>query len=102
MGFKEQYDLSQSSDFRSKIRVAIAKVATIVQGEAQGAMQIAEWNKRGALATAVLNEPDQWVHPFAIAVVTNAAITGTSTDADLEFQVTAVWSDMAGVLGSEL
>lgn len=102
MSFETQADLAVDAIFLKKIRVAMAKVAILIAGETQSALTPEQWDKRQALATAVLNDPDVWEAEFAIATVTNEAITGSSLDSDIEFQVTAQWDDMAGVTGRNL
>ena len=97
MAFTDQYTLSQDAVFQGRVKVAMAKVAVAVVGEAKGAQDFRDWRKRHALGVAILNDPDSYVDKFVMATVTNAAITGASKDGDIEFQVTAVYPDIAGV-----
>ena len=99
MGFTEQFTLSNDAVFQGRVKVAMAKVAVDVVGESQattGNNTLAH-RKRHALGVAILNDPDSYLANFTLATVTNAAITGASTDGDIEFQVSAVFSDIAGV-----
>ena len=102
MSFETQYDLSIDAIFLKKIRVAIATVAVLIAGEAVGSNTVEQWAKRGQLAINVLQNPTKWEAQFSIATVTNAVITSSSTDADIQFQVSAEWDDMAGVTGKNL
>jgi len=119
MAFIDQHAVGQDAVFKTKIEVAIFKVASLIQGEgiefAPGEFYSGkQWNKRGALAAKVIlgggpvvasdgSVVASWIDLFAIAVPsTNATITLTSDDADIEFQVTALWDDMAGVTGEDL
>jgi len=102
MGFTEQAALAVTSTFQDKVEVAMIKVALMIQGEARTTKTRAQWRKRGDLAKAVTDDPGAWKVNFSWATVTNAAITGASTDADIEFQVTSEWDDLAGVLGEDL
>ena len=112
--FEDQYAVAQDPGFQTKIEVAILKVASLIQGEGIGGLTGKQWDKRAALARDVIlgGGPHvaadgtvvvSWVEQFAIVVPsTNASITLLSPDNDIEFQVTAVWDDMAGVTGRDL
>ena len=119
MGFLEQHNLAiegtdpDAIDFRKRVRLAVHKAATLIQGEAQATLTLEQWQKRGRLATTVLGvvtdesgntiaASEVWLDSFALSVTTNATIVSTSTDADIEFQVSAVWDDIAGVSGKDL
>ena len=109
MAFTDQHAVGQDPTFQTKVEVAILKVASLIQGEAIGVLTGKQWDKRATLAAAVILGGGpvaggaSWVDQFSIVVPsTNASITLTSTDADIEFQVTAVWDDMAGITGREL
>ena len=119
MAFLEQYNLAiadgadpDAPDFRKRVRLAMHKVATMIQGEAQSSLTLQQWQKRGQLATTILGilqntasttvaASEVWIDAFALSVTQNATITSASLDSDIEFQVTAIWDDVAGVtLGS--
>jgi len=113
MAFTDQHAVGQDPTFQTRIEVAILKVASLIQGEVIGANTGKQWDKRARLAEAValgggpLVAVDgtvivSWVAQFSIVVPsTNSTITLASLDADIEFQVTAVWDDMAGVTGRD-
>ena len=107
-----QADVDDCLPFRSRVQQAMVKVATDIQGEAPTASPATD-NKRAALAdnvlgTQVVGEPpvgmsgsELWLDTFALAVTSNATITSASSDNDIEFQITAVWNDIAGVTGRD-
>ena len=108
-----QADVDDTVPFRARVELAMVKVATQVQGEPIGTLTARQWTKRATLATNVLSVQtfengtclpgsQIWLDTFCLAVTTNATITAASTDADIEFQVTAVWDDVAGVTGNDL
>ena len=99
MAYTDQFDLTQNVDFVKKVRVAMCTAATQIVGEAQTTMPFHEWRLRHRLGVAVLNNPDDYVQRFLDAVVTNAAIVTGSIDSDIQFQVNAVFGDVAGVGG---
>jgi len=100
--FLESFNFSETSDFRSKIKIAIAKVATDVQGEAKTSLTDIQWSRRGNLATRVLTRPHEWILPFSLAVAADVTIDATSIDSVIEARIVAVWDDVAGVTGQDL
>ncbi len=119
MSFLAQHNLAiddgvdaDASDFRKRVRLAMHKTATQIQGEAQTTLTLEQWQKRGRLATTILgviNDPpgivsasSLWLDAFALSVTQNAVITAVSLDSDIEFQVAAVWDDIAGVSGQDI
>ena len=121
MAYLGYHGVSQDAQFRSMLKIAMAKTALAVQGETQGAFTLEQWGKRAQLATNVLsvtvdasggiqNGVDLWLETFALTVAQNPTIGGEATpyadtaqhDNDLDFQVSAVWDDVAGVTGKDL
>lgn len=122
MAYLSYHTLSQDSQFRNMLKVSMAKQALAVQGETRGSKQPIEWQKRAALAANVLSVhvapsgtsyvagTDVWLETFALACAQNPTIGGaavpyadtTQHDNDLDFQVAAVWNDVAGVTGQDL
>lgn len=97
MAFIDQYDLSQdTASFQKKVAIAMAKTAVAIVGEASSGNGNTD-KKRHDLGVDVLRNPDNWIDQFSRAVVTNATISATSTDSEIENQVIAVWNDIAGV-----
>ncbi|MFI6296710.1 hypothetical protein ACIBEJ_34330 [Nonomuraea sp. NPDC050790] len=102
MGFAEQVALAKDTAFRDRVRMAAITAAVNVAGEAQSTLSSAAYHKRQVLATRVLTNAGSGAQGdvldmFAWAVAQNAAITGASTDSDIQFTVNAIWSDCAGV-----
>jgi len=120
MAFLDQHNLAiddgvdtNAPDFRKRVRLAMHKVATQIQGEAKSSLTLQQWQKRGQLATVILGifqvsssstvaASEAWLDAFALSVTQNATITSASLDSDIEFQVTAIWDDVAGVTGQDL
>lgn len=102
MTFVNQITLAKDEAFRDKVRMAAMTAAVLVAGEAQNAMSTTAYLKRQGLATRVLSaagygEHGEVLNMFTWAVAQNGAITASSLDSDIQFQVNAVWSDCAGV-----
>lgn len=100
MPFLNDYAVSQDVDFRKRLRVAMAKVALAVVGEAPSTNGARD-EKRHRLGVAVLNSPDPHLDRFAYAVVAPGTLSLASTDGDIEFMVTSVFSDLAGITQRE-
>jgi hypothetical protein len=101
MAFDVQFLLSRNEAFQSRTAIACAQVALAVAVEAQGAMSLTKWNKRGDLAQRVLQSPDSVVVRFVTALVTIAGATAAATDAQLVTAVQGFWDAMAGVRAGE-
>jgi len=101
-----------AEDFRRKVQIAVVRIAKQVAGEPQGNFTGKQWIKRAALAANILGVqfingqekigPEVWLDPFANAVADNIVIIPTSTDDDIEFTITSVFDDLAGVTGMDL
>ena len=112
--FVDNTETPHATDFRRRVQSASVKVAKLVGGEAQATMTREQWQKRAALAnnvlgTQIVGDPPVptagsaiWLDTFANAVAQNPSITETSSDGDIEFEVTASWDDIAGVTGADL
>jgi hypothetical protein len=107
MSFDDQIDNTKNADLKRRIRLASIIAAIDVQGEAVADMTPAVYAKRAALAnkviqTAGLGTPGDDVNQmFTWAVCSNVAITADSPDGDIQFSVNTVWSDCAGVTGTD-
>lgn len=106
MTYLDQVKLSQSGDFRKRVRMALITAAVQIQGEALALpLTTSSYGKRQTLANKVLrtagqgDQADPILDSFVWAVVQNAAIVSASLDSDIQFQVNAVFSDLAGVQG---
>ncbi|GII89629.1 hypothetical protein Ssi03_76190 [Sphaerisporangium siamense] len=101
MAYIDQANLAADATFQLRLKVAMATAATQIAGEAKAQMSDAVYAKRQALAADVLRQPAKWVESFAWAVTSNAAITAASLDSDIQFTVNSMWSDIAGVTGTD-
>lgn len=99
MAYTDQAALAGDGTFRDRVRVAVATAAVQIMGEAVDAYSDTQFGKRQALAYQALQDAAGGVvlEAFVWATVQNAAITGGSLDSDIQFQVNAVWDDVAGV-----
>lgn len=99
MAFTDQATLADDITFRSRVRVALATAAVQVMGEAKAAYSDEHFGKRQSLAYEVLRAASSgmYLEAFVWATVQNAAITSSSLDSDIQFQVNAVWDDLSGV-----
>ena len=99
MAYTDQATLAADAAFRDRVRVAAATAAVQVMGEDQATYSDDHFGKRQALAYEVLRAAASgaWLEAFVWATVQNAAITGSSLDSDIQFQVNAVWDDLSGV-----
>ena len=110
-------EVTDSREFRHQVQNGMARVAKQVQGEGLSTFTSVQWTKRAELATNVLSihfvddgtgktvarpGTEVWLDVFADAVAEVATATPTSTDADIEFLITAAWDDIAGVRGRDL
>lgn len=71
----KQSRLADDPVWQSRVRLAMFKTMTAVQGEVQtGTTPFTKWEKRQKLASAVLAQPSAYVDRFAWAAATNATI----------------------------
>jgi len=102
--FDSRLGLSGDGNFRNKIKVAVLKVATDIVGEIPAAgPKIPKDDKRHALGVLILTPGaiTSYTLLFAEACAALGTLTIASTDADVEFTVTSIWDDLAGVTGAE-
>lgn len=108
--FVERMQLATSEEFLTRVEFAVIKAAIAVQAEdprtccyppgithdtatpEQQAEAARLARQRIAFAAQALRASRAIAQQVAKAVVTNAAITATSTDSDIEFTVNAVWT----------
>ena len=98
MAFVDQYALAKDATFSQRVQVAMMTAAVQIAAEAKSGVSTTVYDKRQQLATMTLqsggNATLQW---FIWAVVTNAAVTGSSTDSDIQFTINSMWNAIAGV-----
>lgn len=99
MAYTDQATLADDTTFRSRVRVAVSTAAVQVMGEDKANYSDVKFGKRQALAYDVLRSAASGLllEAFVWATVQNAAITGSSLDSDIQFQVNQVWDDLSGV-----
>jgi hypothetical protein len=97
VSYTEQAALAADTSFRDKVRVAIVTSAVDVMGVAKGSMSDTVFGKRQSFAYQVISNSNGYVDRFAWSVVANVAITGASTDSDIQFTVNSLWNDLSGV-----
>ena len=97
MAYTDQYALGEDATFQHKVQVACATAAIQVQGEALGTYTPTVYQKRQNLARRVIANPAGMAVAFARVVVTNVAISSSSSDSDIQFTVNSMWDDVAGV-----
>lgn len=100
MALLDSAELASDGTFRARVQTAIVAAALDIVGEDASANEAASL-RRQSLAVHVLNGPDNFVSRFAWAVAANPAITPDSSDNDLAYTVTTVWSDLAGVVSAQ-
>lgn len=94
--------LAVDDTFKSKVQIAICSAALNVMGE-DPTNSNRQDEKRSRLAEAVLSDGgESKVSAFAFAAASFGTLTGASPDSDIQFVINSIWSDMAGVTGSEL
>lgn len=101
MSFATQAALAIDETFRLKVRVAMVTAAKDVMGEAKGSLSDTVFAKRQTFAYQVISNSAGYLDRFAWAVVSNAAITGASTDGDIQFTVNSLWDDLSGVTATD-
>jgi hypothetical protein len=101
MAFTDDFTLANDGTFQQKLRMAICKTAVSVAGEASTVLATKD-EKRHQLAVAVLVDGGIGkLEAFAFASVAGGALTGASTDTDIETRLSAIWNDLAGVSGRD-
>lgn len=92
MTFLEQADLAVEPNFLRRIRQAAVSAAIAIQAELDTTPSHTD---RIALARKVLSGTPDVIPRLALGVVTNASVTPTSSDADLQFTVNSQWNAYA-------
>jgi hypothetical protein len=102
VAFTDQAALAADTAFQGRVRVALETAAEQIAAEAKGGMDDVVYGKRQALASAVLTSAAQDLLPaFVWAVTANPAISGGSTDSDIQFTVNSVWNGIAQIRATD-
>jgi hypothetical protein len=113
--------LANNNEFKTRIKMLMIKTGTSIVGEDTTTMNESRAEKRHKLGVSVLNYPDINVEKFAYTCAVQSGLnsvvsvggtglptdpliyTGGSTlDNDIEFTISSVWDDIAGVKFTEL
>lgn len=92
--YANQAALASDTAFIDRVKMAtVTRAAIIVRDETINTTNFAN---RVRLANQVARDPNAWASHFAVAVAANKAIRSTSTDAELDAEVSSVWNLFAG------
>ena len=97
MAYTDQAALAANSTFTSRVQVAMMTAALQIGAKAKGSNDTIENKRQQLVARVVAGGGADLLTTFTWAVITNAAITATSLDSDIQFQVNSVWNVIAGV-----
>lgn len=101
MALTDLFTLANDVTFRQKLRIAVCKTALNVAGETPS-NSFARDEKRNQLAVAILSDgAAAKLEAFAYAAASFGSLTAVSTDSDIEFVVSSIFNDLAGVSGRE-
>lgn len=87
--------------FRAKVKMAMVNAARQIANEARTVRNTVD-QKRNALAVGVLTNPPTYLDRFAHAAVEAGPLTTSSTDANIDTAIAAVWNALAGVTAQDL
>jgi hypothetical protein len=96
----EQYALASDDAFIGKVMICVAKAAIAISGEVCGGSEQpsnAAHAKRAKWAMEALLPPRTMAEKMAVGVAANGTITIASEDADIEWTVSSIIDDYAGV-----
>ena len=103
MALIDTSDVADAASFRRRLVPCVARVAGIVRTETpSGRMRVDE--KRNELARQALRDPRVVSELFVWGVLSNDVIASagiSASDADLQYQVTQIWSTIAAVTAAE-
>lgn len=101
MAYTDQATLANNSTFISRVQVAMMTAAIQIGAESEGSDATVENKRQQLVAKVVVGGGVNTITMFVWAVVTNAVITSSSLDSDIQFQVNSVWNTLAGVMPSD-
>lgn len=93
MSFSTQYTLATDPTFIARVTIAMTKAAVAVASEAS---TTANHGARATFAKNALHDPLGYAPKYALAVVSNGAISAESSDSDIEFTVNSMWDAFSG------
>lgn len=101
MALIDQANLAQDATFVARVQMAIVQAALQIVGEDPGDDAGLSY-RRQSLGVSVLQRPSDLADRFAWAVAANPVITASSTDNDIQYTITTVWNDIAGVTSTPM
>jgi len=93
----DNYELALDPDFRKKVRSLMLKSALAVSGESDTNKQDAFIRKRANAANFTIYNQTNAMDILSHLVAAGGALTGVSTDNDIEFTINSVWDDYSGL-----
>lgn len=96
MALIDQANLAQDPTFVARVQMAMVQAALQIVGEDPGANTALSYYRQ-SLGIAALQRPAEMAPRFAWAVAANPAIGSTASDNDIQYTISTVWSDLAGV-----
>lgn len=99
----DNYNLAENIEFRNKVDSIMRKVAADVKGEAPTALLSQQMvDKRAAFADKILWDSNRSVeYMMSKAIVSMGTLTESSNDSDIEYMITQLYNDLAGVNDSD-
>lgn len=96
MAYSDNYAAAINSAFQQRVEESMISAAIAISSEAT---TTANHGNRVVLAKTVLNQPQNYVQQFALAVAVNIPVTSVSavTDAQIDSSVSGIWNGFAGV-----
>lgn len=101
MALIDQATLAEDATFVARVQMAAVQAALQIVGE-DGTGDPALSYRRQSLGITVLQRPVEMALRFAWAVAANPVITTDSSDSDIQYTVTTIWNDLAGVTSVEM
>ena len=89
--------IARNPEVKERISILLVKVALNVVGEDPVNRKASYIEKRHNLGVGILNNVGSYIDRFAYAILAPNTLTAQSTDSDIEFMITSVFSDIAGV-----
>ena len=117
MAFLDDHALGTNANFIKIVKMAILKTSSSIIGENPTTTPEIVTTKRHSLGMAVINSTEAQAKAWALHIAAQGTISvtidnqtaeltytggGTSLDSDIEFTVSSLWNDRAGVTYSEL
>lgn len=91
------YELSKSDTFNIRVEMLMLDVATQVCGEDTSTYSHAAVIKRHNLVQKIYAEPVKYRQLFVKVLSSQSTLTESSTDSDIEWLITSIFNDLAGV-----